>query len=420
MLAVASSLGLRGQTARRSSDRTGYAFDPCFTEFYQNGGETPARVAAIDGRLRTDGLLDQLPPVTPVATPDPYIRYVHTQEHIDAIDAIVPFEGYSAGIGEAARSAVAHVLGAVDGVCSGTYRNAFCTIRPPGHHAGNGGTPAGFCCYSNAAIAALYAQRAHGIECALIVDWDYHHGNSTHALFCDNPAVGFFETYGNPAEPLPCDSPAFSTSVRLPAGAGNDDIITVWADNLDSICSALQPQLIIISAGFDLKRGDTQGRFAVTSQGVSQLTALVMDVASQYANGRIVSMLEGGYSDVETSDEYRGLAACAASHVATLMTGNVQDEDPYFAADARRTAGSRSGSDGTMRMRGNELLFPRRARGPWHVQVFDGSGRMVFERHVGPRTRVMPLPPLAAGRYRVHAIGPDGSHATWMWSAVRR
>ncbi len=120
--------------------------------------------------------------------PLPHIRGHHTPEHVESVRRIEV-------TGPVAELVVAGALGAVDAVASGRVKNAFCAARPPGHHANNTGREEGFCFYSNAAIAARYAQRVHGFERVLIIDWDYHHGNGTQNPFYDDPSVLFFSTH---------------------------------------------------------------------------------------------------------------------------------------------------------------------------------------------------------------------------------
>jgi acetoin utilization deacetylase AcuC-like enzyme len=153
--------------------KTGYFYDAACLDHISVEGvtvEIPARMTAIQQKLADTGLLAKLTAVTALPDPLPYIKMIHTDAHIEAISQIP-------NTGTVAPLAVAGVLGAVKAVSEGTVRNAFCAIRPPGHHANNSGAEEGFCYYNNVAIAARYAQNALGYAKILVIDWDYHHGN---------------------------------------------------------------------------------------------------------------------------------------------------------------------------------------------------------------------------------------------------
>ena len=221
---------------------------------------------------------------------------------------------------DVASRAAGGVLNAVDAVMSGGARNAFCAVRPPGHHA-NATRGMGFCLFNNIAIAARYAQRKYRISRALIVDWDVHHGNGTQDIFYSDPSVFFFSTHqwplypgtGRANETGEGAAQGTTMNVPLPAGSGRAEILGAIQDSLLPRASDYKPELVLISAGFDSRIGDLLGQFTLTDDDFADLTRAIMEIADHSAGGRIVSVLEGGYN-------LSGLASAAARHVETLHT----------------------------------------------------------------------------------------------------
>jgi acetoin utilization deacetylase AcuC-like enzyme len=213
------------------------------------------------------------------------------------------------------------VLNAVDAVMTGAARNAFCVVRPPGHHA----TPnrgMGFCLVNNVALAARYAQRKHGIARVAILDWDVHHGNGTQDIFYEDGSVFFFSTHQWPlypgtgrADERGAGAGAGTTmNFPLPAGSGRNEVLGAVQNSWMPAMRDFRPELVLISAGFDSRTGDLLGRFTLTDADFADLTRAVLEVAGQSAQDRVVSVLEGGYS-------LPGLASAAAAHVTALIDG---------------------------------------------------------------------------------------------------
>ncbi len=261
------------------------------------------------------GLDQEVIPLPLLRDPMPHIRGHHTPEHIESIRRIDV-------TGPVAELVIAGALGAVDAVASGGVKNAFCAARLPGHHANNTGGEEGFCFYSNAAIAARYAQRVHGFERVLIIDWDYHHGNGTQNAFYDDQSVLFFSTHDWQAYPgtgVPSltgegDGSELNINAHLDCGSRDLDMLRHWDSKLLPAVSRFRPDFIIVSAGFDSRQDDLLGCFDLTDDVFRRMTRTAMDLAEDYAGGRLVSLLEGGYN-------VEGSALAAAAHVETLLEG---------------------------------------------------------------------------------------------------
>jgi acetoin utilization deacetylase AcuC-like enzyme len=217
-----------------------------------------------------------------------------------------------------AARAAGTALNAVDAVMEGRARNAFCVVRPPGHHA-NASRGMGFCLLNNIAIAARYAQRRHGVGRVLIVDWDVHHGNGTQDIFYGDGSVFFFSTHQWPLYPgtgraneRGSGAGAGTTmNCPFPAGSGRREILGAVRESLMPAMREYRPELVLVSAGFDSRVGDLLGRFTLTDDDFAELTEAVMEIADASAGGRVVSLLEGGYS-------LSGLASASTAHVGAL------------------------------------------------------------------------------------------------------
>jgi acetoin utilization deacetylase AcuC-like enzyme len=249
----------------------------------------------------------------------------HGAHYVDRIAAAAPQSGMialdpdtamSPGSLDAALSGVGAAMLAVDQVLAGEANNAFCLQRPPGHHA-EIGKAMGFCLFNNAAIAARHAQRAHGLERVAILDWDVHHGNGTQDIFWKDPSVLYASSHEMPLYPgtgAMDETGEHDQIVNAPLKAGDDGAIFLEALKAHILprIRAFNPDLIIISAGFDAHRRDPLANLMLEAADFAAATDLVMDLADRLCSGRIVSVLEGGY-DLE------GLTQSAAAHVSRLM-----------------------------------------------------------------------------------------------------
>ena len=219
----------------------------------------------------------------------------------------------------AALAATGAVCAAVDAVVAGVAGQAFCALRPPGHHARpNHGM--GFCIFNNVAVAARHAIRRRGLDRVLIADWDVHHGNGTQDIFYEDPDVLFFSTHQSPWYPgtgMADESgggAGTGTTINcpFPAQSGRAEILGAFRERLLPAAEAFRPDLVMVSAGFDSRLGDPLGRFRLGDEDFREMTLLLREMADRFADGRLVSALEGGYS-------LAGLAAGVASHVGALL-----------------------------------------------------------------------------------------------------
>jgi len=305
---------------------TALVADPACKE-HHTGSRHPERPDRFDAALNALEGLELLPLQTRLATEDeialchsrPYIRLVEREvmtgfHELSTGDTII-----SARSWDAALRATGAVLNGVDAVMDGHAENAFCIVRPPGHHA----TPIkgmGFCLFNSIAVAARYAQKKYGIDRVLIADWDVHHGNGTQDVFYADGSVFFFSTHQHPWYPgtgLPNETgegpgTGMTMNCPFPAGSGRKEILGAFQEQLMPAAERVKPQLVLISAGFDSRIDDPLGNFLLTDEDFADLTRLMREIAAKHAGGRVVSVLEGGYS-------LTGLAAGVRAHVEALM-----------------------------------------------------------------------------------------------------
>ncbi|MSQ60092.1 MAG: histone deacetylase [Betaproteobacteria bacterium] len=224
----------------------------------------------------------------------------------------------SSGSLEAALAAVGCLISAVDAVMAGDAKNAFCAVRPPGHHA-SAERGMGFCLFNNVAVAARYARKKYGVQRVLIADWDVHHGNGTQDIFWRDKSVMFFDTHMDPWYPGTGgideigegEAKGQIINRPFPAGAGREEILGAYKEDLVPAAAHFKPELVLISAGFDSRAGDPLGQFQLADKDYAAMTDVLTGIARKYAGGRIVSALEGGYN-------LKGLASATTAHVRRL------------------------------------------------------------------------------------------------------
>jgi acetoin utilization deacetylase AcuC-like enzyme len=304
---------------------TAFLADPIAKEHDTIPGH-PERPARWDAAIRGLGGAP-LADVAPREATRDELELCHTSAYIDIARRDVESGQTSLSTGDtdicprswdAALHAVGTCLNGIDLVMSGQAGNAFCIVRPPGHHA-NQDHGMGFCLFNNIAIAARYAQKKYGVERVVIADWDVHHGNGTQDIFYADPSVFFFSTHQSPWYPGTGDerergvSHGNGTTMNrpFPAGAGRDQILGAFRHGLLAEMRTYRPDLVLISAGFDSREGDPLGQFRLTDEDFAELTSLLLEAADHYSGGRLMSVLEGGYN-------LAGLTRAVAAHTAAL------------------------------------------------------------------------------------------------------
>ncbi len=286
--------------------------------------ERPARMRAVERALEDERFSDLVRASAPRAESEA-ATLAHPREFVDALVAAVPAHGMvgidsdtilSAGSLEATLRAIGGATHALDAVIAGDCRNAFVAMRPPGHHAER--TRAmGFCLFNHAAIAARYARVKHGAERVALVDWDVHHGNGSQDIFWDDETVLYCSTHQMPLYPgsgAKSERGEKDTIVNVPLRPNDDGEIfrEAFAAGILPRLEAFQPDVIVISAGFDAHRLDPLANLRLEAEDFGWATRQLMDLAERHSGGRIVSVLEGGYS-------LEGLGKSAAAHVDALM-----------------------------------------------------------------------------------------------------
>jgi acetoin utilization deacetylase AcuC-like enzyme len=284
--------------------------------------ETPARLQAIEDQLILARLSDLVERRDGAPAPVAAILRNHTQGALDMVRENLPAAGQHYPLDgdtllckdsyRAALRAAGLALAATDDVIAGAVDNAFCAIRPPGHHA-RPSEPMGFCLFNNVAIAARHALDTHGLERVAIVDFDVHHGNGTEESFRDDPRVLMASFFQHPFYPYTEPSPITATNINIPVPAysGGDVVRKLVLEQWLPALNAYRPQMIFISAGFDAHKEDDLGGMALVEADYAWITHQLVEVARTHAGGRIVSCLEGGYN-------LSALGRSVAAHVKAL------------------------------------------------------------------------------------------------------
>lgn len=292
--------------------------------------ERAARLQVIGGALERAGLLTECERIAPVAASDEFLLRLHTPEYMARVAAAcrggqryidTPDSGICAASEHVARLAAGGVAEAARRIGRGELRRAFCAVRPPGHHA-EADRSLGFCLYNNVALAATVFREEFGLERVLILDWDVHHGNGTQHLFEQEPGVLFISLHGHPRYLYPGTGHEHETGIGPGAGftlnctfmpgEGDTEYRAAFTEQVIPAVENFAPQVILVSAGFDAHATDPLGCIALSDEMFDWMARQVTAWSDAYADGRVLSVLEGGYNlDV--------LRRCVPEHVHALL-----------------------------------------------------------------------------------------------------
>jgi len=294
----------------------------------QGHPERRARLESIVQHLKDRALWPQFLHLQPPPVPRRALLRVHSPAHLDRVAALAQIErptyvsqdtAASLGTYRAALLAAGAPLTAIDALLAGHADHAFCCMRPPGHHA-EVEAIMGFCFFNNVAVAAHYLRAECGCDKVAIIDWDVHHGNGTQHIFAADSSVFFSSIHQFPLYPGTgaADERGLGAgrgqtlNIPVPAGSTDADYLGHFTDTIMPAIDQFQPDFILLSAGFDAHRHDPLGQILLSAEGFGQLTELVLQLATRHCEGRLVSLLEGGY-DLE------GTAASVAAHLSALL-----------------------------------------------------------------------------------------------------
>lgn len=313
----------------RKLKKTGLIYHDDYLRHHAGVGhpERAERLASIIKHLNETKLVEKLVKIEPYPADIDWIATIHPHDYIGWIQQACE-QGYGyldadtgicADSYQIARLAAGGAMAASDAVMKGQINNAFCAVRPPGHHAERN-RAMGFCLFNNIAIATRYLQQQYKIAKILIVDWDVHHGNGTQNAFYDDPTVYYFSIHQWPHYPgtgLGMETgtgkgEGFNLNIPLSGGHGNKDYLEIFEKQLVPAAKNFKPDFILISAGFDGHYQDPLAGMQLTEQGYGQLTQIVVNLADEFCDGRIISLLEGGYN-------LEMLARSVAAHIKVLL-----------------------------------------------------------------------------------------------------
>jgi len=314
--------------------KAGYVYHPIYLQ-HDTGQhvERAGRLEAIIAHLEETGLKQQLTLIQPRAATTEEIALVHHKRYIEEIrrvgqggggcldaDTVMSEHSY-----EAAVYAVGGAIRAAEAVMDGEVGSAFALVRPPGHHA-TVAQAMGFCLFNNVAVAAKYVLDKYSLERVAIIDFDVHHGNSTHDIFYDDPQVLYISTHQHPFYPgtgaieQTGDGEAKGTMVNipLPAGCGDAEYLRVFSQIIAPVVERFKPQLIFVSAGYDSHWADHLAMMQVSATGFADMTKMIKGWADELCGGRLVFSLEGGYN-------LRALSCSVKATFDALLGNNIED-----------------------------------------------------------------------------------------------
>lgn len=308
---------------------SGFLYDPVFLDHDAGPGhpERRERLLAVMEFLKRQSWFSTFERLTPRPAAREWIESIHAHRYVDRVQQAcqrgLPYldvfdVGISAESYEVAKLAVGGVLALADDVVNRRVDNGFALVRPPGHHAEHD-LALGFCLFNNIAIVARYLQRQHGLEKIAILDWDVHHGNGTQHSFEEDASVlyislhqyPFYPGTGSSSETGKGQGQGATLNCPMPAGAGDEEYQSAFSQQILPKLHAFRPQAVLISAGFDAHAADPLAQINLSTTCYGWMTTRLLEIADQYAEGRLMSMLEGGYS-------LDALPRCVGAHLAVL------------------------------------------------------------------------------------------------------
>ena len=294
--------------------KVGFLYHPDYLNHDTGDGhpERPDRLRYLMRHLLQSHVWHDLHHLHPVRADEKWIAVVHPESYIEKIqqrcsagetvldtgDTHVCKESYNVAL-----LAAGAVIQAVDQVLTGKLERAFCALRPPGHHAETS-TVMGFCLFNNVAIGARYAQQKHKVERVAVIDWDVHHGNGTQEIFYEDQSViyvilhqyPFYPGTGAAGETGEGKGKGFTLNCPMTAGSKEQEYLDAFRERILPALNKFQPELLMISAGFDAHKDDPLANIELTENSFSEMTKMAVEVAEKHCTGRIVSVLEGGYN----------------------------------------------------------------------------------------------------------------------------
>jgi acetoin utilization deacetylase AcuC-like enzyme len=312
--------------------RTGYIYDERYLKHDPGSWhpERPDRLKAIQKNLVETGLVELVVPVPPYEAPLKWVERLHAPAYLRRFREACAqgkqiFEVQDCGISresyDIALLAAGGVLAAADAVMKGVVENAFCAVRPPGHHAERD-RALGFCFFNNVALGAVYLVENYGLERLAIVDWDVHHGNGTQHLLESDPRVFYLSLHEDPQYCYPGTGyrqetgkgpgQGFTLNLPLPPRSGDEDYLAALKKEGLPRLREFGPQFLLISAGFDAHRQDPLAHMNLSRDGYREMGGLLLDLAQETAGGRVITVLEGGYN-------LQVLEECTEDHLRLLL-----------------------------------------------------------------------------------------------------
>lgn len=310
---------------------TGLVYHPDYLK-HDSGEDHPEsakRLSSLMAHLEKKPFWDKLKSIPPYPATVEWLETVHNPEYINLVEKMCKNGGGmldpDTRVGKEsfriALLAAGGIMAAVDAVMSKKIHNAFCAVRPPGHHAEKG-KGMGFCIFNNVAIGARYVQKKYGLKRVLIVDWDVHHGNGTQNIFLSDPSVYYFSIHqfphypgtGSEFEVGEGEGEGYTFNMPMCAGSGDLEYIEAFENIFYPLASKFSPEFIFISAGFDAHEQDPLAMINLSEKGYGRMTRVITRLASEHSHGHLVSVLEGGYN-------IKSLSASVEKHILALMDG---------------------------------------------------------------------------------------------------